>query len=83
MGYFDLSGSQASPPPPQKWNIAKKKINRFSEDFEQKKIWYNFFFHFGLYHFFWVKKPKSSLLKIERWFLVPVGKIWFQAYTNK
>ena len=67
MGYFDLSGSQASPPPPQKWNIAKKKINRFSEDFEQKKkIWYNFFFHFGLYHFFWVKKPKSSLLKIER-----------------
>ena len=44
MGYFDLSGSQASPPPPQKWNIAKKKINRFSEDFEQKKNLVQFFF---------------------------------------
>ena len=63
MGYFDLSGSQASPPPPQKWNIAKKKINRFSEDFEQKKNLVQFFFSFWTLSFFLGQKTKIFIIE--------------------
>ena len=84
--WWAILTSPAHRPPPlplKNGTSPKKKLIAFQKILSKKKIWYNFFFHFGLYHFFWVKKPKSSLLKIERWFLVPVGKIWFQAYTNK
>ena len=63
MGYFDLSGSQGSPPPPQKWNIAKKKINRFSEDFEQKKNLVQFFFSFWTLSFFLGQKTKIFIIE--------------------
>ena len=64
MGYFDLSGSQASPPPPQKWNIAKKKkLIAFQKILSKKKIWYNFFFSFWTLSFFLGQKTKIFIIE--------------------